>query len=97
MSPKYLKFVILVITGLAMLPLVWGLVNSSSLTTLQSSVAGLVTTTLFIVLSLVNGAISLDRGNKKLGWFLLFVTLFLTVILVATFLRIVVRIDSMLP
>jgi len=97
MGTKYLKFIVIVISGLAMLPAIWVLMNSSTSTTLQSSIALLIIETLFVAVFLLNGAVSLEKGDKKVGWLLFCTAVFLIVIIIASFLRISVRIGSMLP
>lgn len=98
MSPKYLKFILIVISGLIIVPAVWVLINGSTSTNLQSSIALLIAQTLLAVMLLINGAIFLEKGrNKNLGWFLFFAAVFSIAGIIASFFSISARVDSMLP
>lgn len=96
MNPKHLNFILIITSVLAVLPTIWVLVNGSTSTNLQSSIAFLITETLFVVMFLLNGAKSLENGNKKLGLFLFCGAVFLVVVIILSFFKISARIDLML-
>ncbi|MEK7146027.1 MAG: hypothetical protein AAB448_04335 [Patescibacteria group bacterium] len=97
MHSKYSKLAPIILAVLATLPAIWILINGSTSTTLQSSVALLISQTLLVSLFSLNGARSLEDGNKKLGWFYLFVAFITVATIISSFFSISARINLMLP